>query len=111
MKLTRARLLKHVAVLTIAGVFAAAATSPSFARNRGAAIAAGIAAGAFIGVATANALGNPYYYGEPYDYDVGPAYGVPGPAYGYAAPAYVGSGYWANTNSVGPNRSRMENAN
>jgi len=105
MKLTRASLLKHLAVLAIAGVFAAAVTSPSFARNRGAAIAAGIAAGAFIGVATANALGNPYYYGEPYDYyDVGPAYVVPGPVYG---PGY----YWGNTNSPGPNRDRMERAN
>ena len=110
MKLTRASLLKHLAVLAIAGVFAAAVTSPSFARNRGAAIAAGIAAGAFIGVATANALGNPYYYGEPYDYDVGPAY--VGPAYVVPGPVYGGPGYyWGNTNSSGPNRDRMERAN
>ena len=100
----RARLLKHVAVLAIASVFVATAASPSFARNRGWGIAAGIAAGAFIGAATANAYGNPYYYGEPYDYDVGPVYVVPGPVYG---PSY----YWGNTNSAGPNRDRMERAN
>jgi hypothetical protein len=113
----RARLLKRVAVLAIAGALAAAATaSPSFARNRGAAIAAGIAAGAIIGAATAAAASDPYYgapdyYGAPYAYDVAPVYVVPGSAYGYAAPAYVGSGYWANTNSAGPNRARMENSN
>jgi hypothetical protein len=105
MTLIRARLLKSVAVLAIAGVFAAAAASPSFARGRGAAIAAGIAAGAIIGAATAAAASDPYYYGAPYDYDVGPVYVVPGPA--YVGPGY----YWGNTNSAGPNRDRMERAN
>jgi hypothetical protein len=97
------RMLKHATVLAVVGTIAVAA-SPSFARDRGA-IAAGIAAGALIGAAAASAASAPYYpyyYGDPYVADVGPAYVVPGPI--YIDP-------WANTNSLGPNRAHMEHAN
>src|SRR5215469_644711 len=90
------KMLKHATVLTVVGALAMAAASPSFARNRGGAIAAGIAAGALIGAAAASAASAPYYpyyYGDPYVADVGPAYVVPGPI--YVDP-------WANTNSLGP---------
>jgi hypothetical protein len=96
------RVVKHATVLTVVGTIALAA-SPSFARGRGGAIAAGIAAGAFIGAAAASAAAAPYYYYEdPYVADVGPAYVVPGPI--YVNP-------WANTNSLGPNRAHMEHSN
>jgi hypothetical protein len=100
----KATILKRAAMLAIAGAFATSAVTTSFARDRGAAIAAGVAAGALIGAATAAASG-PYYYGGPYDYEAAPVYVAPGPYYG----GY--GGYWDNTNSLGPNRDHMERSN
>jgi len=103
----KATILKRAAMLAIAGAFATTAVTTSFARDRGVAIAAGIAAGTLIGAAAA-AAGGPYYYGGPYDYDAAPVYVAPGPYYG----GYGGyGGYWDNTNSLGPNRDHMERSN
>src|SRR5258708_9913190 len=49
----RATILKRAAMLAIAGAFATTAVTTSFARDRGVAIAAGIAAGKPIGAAAA----------------------------------------------------------
>jgi hypothetical protein len=93
---------KYATALAVVGALAATATTPSFARGRGA-IAAGIAAGAIFGAAAAaaTAYDGPYGY-----YDAPPVYVGPDPVYGAPAPYY-----WGNTNSQGPNRARMEQSN
>jgi len=101
----RSNFLKQTAMLAIAGTLAATAVTSSFARDRGGAIAAGVAAGALIGAAAAASEGA-YYSGEPYGYDAGPVYAAPDPYYGSP-----GLGYYGNTNSLGPNRAQMEHSN
>jgi hypothetical protein len=101
MTVTQATMSKRAAAVIIAGTFAAIATTPSFARDRGAAIAAGVATGAVIGAAAVSAASGAYYYGAPYDN--GPVYASDGYLYG--------TGDWGNTNSIGPNRTQMEHAN
>jgi ABC-type Fe3+-siderophore transport system permease subunit len=102
----RATIWKRAAMLAIAGAFVMSAVTTGLARDRGIGIAAGIAAGALVGAAAAAASG-PYYYDGPYEYDAGPVYLAPGPD--YVGPGY--SGYWGNTNSLGPNRAHMEHSN
>jgi hypothetical protein len=98
----QASILKRVAMLAIAGAFVTSAVTTSFARDRGLAIGAGIAAGAVIGAAAAASSGP--YYDEPYD--TGPVYAAP-EAYYAPGPGY----YYGNTNSLGPNRAQMEHSN
>ena len=105
--------VKTAAVAGIAGVLALASLTPSEARNRGWAVAAGIGlAGAAIASAAAahsyGYYGAPAYAYEP-DYAYGPAYAyAPAPAYtyvepGYSAyatsPGYYSGGYNSNTTS------------
>lgn len=74
-------LVKYAAAATLTGALALAAVTPSEARGgRNAALIGGLAAGALIGAAVANANSG-YYYGP------GPAYYDPGP-YAYE-PVYV----------------------
>jgi hypothetical protein len=76
--------LKYTVALGLAGAIGLAMASPSQARHgRNAALIGGLAAGALIGAAAANA-NNGYYYGG------GPYYG---PSYGYYAPGYYDYGY------------------
>ncbi len=105
------KFVKYIAAVALAGALALAAATPSEARKgRNAALIGGLAAGALIGAAVANA-NNGYYYGPGYyepGYAYEPAY-VPGYAYepayvpGYAyepayaptyAPVYRGSRYY-----------------
>jgi hypothetical protein len=94
---------KYATALAVVSALAATAATPSFARGRGGAIAAGLAAGAIFGAAAvaAGAYDGPYDY-----YDAPPVYVGPDAVYGAPAPYY-----WGNTNSLGPNRARMEHSN
>ena len=81
---------KYAAAVTLAGLLAATAITPSEARNgRWAAAGVGFAAGALLGAAVANN----YYYGPGYYAPgyYGPAYYGPGP-YAYE-PVYVAPRY------------------
>lgn len=95
--------LKYAAVVALTGAMTLAASTPSDARRgRNAALIGGLAAGALIGAAAANAnrgyyYAPGYYYGpgyayEPvYEYPAPPVY-VPGPYYDQGPRYYYGSG-------------------
>jgi hypothetical protein len=96
-------LMKHVAVICIAGALAVASTLPASAarRNVAAGFAIGAVAGAVLGAAAANSGGYGYapgYYAPGYY-----APGYYGPGYGYA-PGYYGPSYYGYGGpSYGPN--------
>ena len=79
-------ILRTSVALALAGVLAASAATPTFARDwrPWAAAGAGFAAGAIVGSAVANSYYGPSYYGA-YAYEPGYAYE---PAYAYE-PGYV----------------------
>jgi hypothetical protein len=102
MTANHARMLSRLAIVATAGTLAVAGATSGFARDRGGAIAAGVAAGALVGAAAASVPGyyGAAYYGAPYD---------SGPI--YASDSYpTGVVDWGNTNSIGPNRDQMEHA-
>lgn len=104
-------IVKPIAVLGLAGMFALAVAQPADAQRRAwIAAGAGFAAGAAIGAAAA-ANANAYYYREP-----GYAYGYPSAvyvepgydSYAYApAPGYYGYRHGYDTNYVGPHREQQ----
>jgi hypothetical protein len=86
-------ILKYAGATAVVAALALATAAPSQARHgRNAALFGGLAAGAVIGAAAANA--NNYYYGPgyygpnyaygpgPYAYEPAPVYAAPGPSYG-----------------------------
>ncbi|HEX3709997.1 MAG TPA: hypothetical protein VHV56_08920 [Pseudolabrys sp.] len=84
-------IVKYAGAAALVGALALATAVPSQARHwhNGGAIIGGLAAGAIIGAAAANA-NNGYYYGPgpyygdgpgPYAYQPGPVYAAPGPVY------------------------------
>jgi hypothetical protein len=86
-------IFKPAIVLGIAGALALASMTPSQARVRPwVAAGIGLAAGAAIGAAAANANG---YYGNGYAYSYGPQYGAYAYDPYYAAAPYVAAPYYA----------------
>lgn len=95
--------LKYATAAILAGALALAAATPGEARGgRNAALIGGLAAGALIGAAVANAnsgyyYGPDYYYGPGYAYE--PAYAYGPPVYYAPAPSYRGPYYYPRSSS------------
>jgi hypothetical protein len=97
------RFTKCAAALALSGALAVTAATPSQARHgRNAALIGGLAAGALIGAAAANAssgyyYGPGYYYEPDYAYEPAPVYVAPEPV--YVVPRSYYRGCWHVTDS------------